>query len=462
MLLDRTSTVPAHEGRNIFPCTVLFSRLLRLAHRNPPKIAIRDLRANTEKTHLDLLVDVLALRETLQTRLGSKVREVLASDEEVYVAIIAPGSYEFAVAILAVLAIGAIAVPTTPALPVEEAMYFITKSHSVAVLVSASSEALGGQIQDRMRESTNPDFQCISVGPHIGSPTIPAAQILVSSDRYLDDNKPGVVIFTSGTSGPPKGSAMRRAFVHDCSLSVAEHFGITSEDTLLHVLPVHHATGIGIMFFPFLISGALLEFRSGSFDERWIWERWRQGACEPSKRLTFFSGVPTIYMRMMRYYRSTLSKLPEHQLQEYIAGARQFRACLCGTSALPTPINQFWTDLMQKRIMQRYGGSEFGAVIKMRPDNPDVPDGSVGEVFPGVDLKLSEGDEGEVLVKSPVSLRVGPGGMKDSWPSSTCFANTSSILLPPPTLTLLTGTIVPETVSVYPPTIGSQFQSDRL
>jgi malonyl-CoA/methylmalonyl-CoA synthetase len=88
----------------------------------------------------------------------------------------------------------------------------------------------------------------------------------------------------------------------------------------------------------------------------------------------------------------------------YIAGARQFRACLCGTSALPQPLNDFWTTLMQKKIIQRYGATEFGAVFKVRLDDKKVPDGSVGEIASGIDVKLSEGDEGEVLVKSPVRV----------------------------------------------------------
>jgi malonyl-CoA/methylmalonyl-CoA synthetase len=168
---------------------------------------------------------------------------------------------------------------------------------------------------------------------------------------------------------------------------------------------VHHATGVGINFFPFLISGSRIEFRSGGFDEVWMWERWKQGAVNARLRLTFFSGVPTIYMRMRRYYQRKLTKLPSQEIAKYIAGARQFRACLCGTSALPQPLNEFWTTLMQKKIIQRYGATEFGAVIKVRLDDKKTPDGSVGELVNGVDIKLSEGDEGEVLVKSPVMMR---------------------------------------------------------
>lgn len=81
---------------------------------------------------------------------------------------------------------------------------------------------------------------------------------------------------------------------------------------------------------------------------------------------------------------------------------RQFRACLCGTSALPQPLDDFWTALMQKRIVQRYGATEFGSVLKIRLDDQNAPDGSVGELESGIDLKLSGGNEGEILVKSPV------------------------------------------------------------
>jgi malonyl-CoA/methylmalonyl-CoA synthetase len=61
---------------------------------------------------------------------------------------------------------------------------------------------------------------------------------------------------------------------------------------------------------------------------------------------------------------------------------------------------------MQRPILQRYGATEFGAIFKMRLDDKTVPEGSVGEIASGVDVKLSEGDEGEVLVKSPVCLLI--------------------------------------------------------
>lgn len=337
----------------------------------------------------------------MRQQLDRTVLTALSDGGEVYIGILAPGGYEYAVAILAVLALGAAAVPLTTALPVEEAAYFVRKSRAAAVLTCSSAIDIGCALQKLITESDNASFRCIPIDPSLFTQPLSPSEIMISSDRYLDDNGPGVVIFTSGTTGPPKGAVMRRAYVHDDAMSVAEHYSLTEDDVMLHVLPVHHATGVGITFFPSLVSGSCIEFRSGGFDEVWMWERWREGARDSRRRLTFFSGVPTIYMRMRRYYQQKLSKLPPAAQAEYVAGARQFRACLCGTSALPHPISQFWAELMQKKIVQRYGATEFGAVFKAHIGDAEVPDGSVGEQIPGIDLKLSEGDEGEVLVKSP-------------------------------------------------------------
>lgn len=223
------------------------------------------------------------------------------------------------------------------------------------------------------------------------------SSFLISSDMVLDDNSAGLVIFTSGTSGPPKGAVLRRAFFSEDTRATAEHYGVSHRDVILHVLPVHHATGAMINFLPFLMSGACIEFRSGSFDAEWTWNRWVQGG------ITVFSGVPTIYTRMMRYYDQHLSKLAPQSRQRYREAAANIRVMMCGTSALPRPLQSFWTTVRNGRpILTRYGSTELSAVLKVPEHQQDgMPDGSVGTLFPGADAKLSDGDEGELLVKAP-------------------------------------------------------------
>lgn len=161
-----------------------------------------------------------------------------------YIAIVAAGGYEYTVAMLAVLALGAAAVPITPALPVEEAAYFIEKSRAALVLVSSYDLEKCCRLEKRIASTSNEHFRGVPIGPCTFTPTLDRTDIHISSDRALEENNAGVVIFTSGTTGPPKGAVMRRSFVFDCALSIADHYRLSVDDVMLHVLPVHHATGV--------------------------------------------------------------------------------------------------------------------------------------------------------------------------------------------------------------------------
>ncbi|KAF2753178.1 acetyl-CoA synthetase-like protein [Pseudovirgaria hyperparasitica] len=403
---DRTGMVPQHSGRNILPCSPFFTRLLRIATYGTNQTAIRDLRTGAVKSYLDLLSDALSLRERLLNQLSPHVLRALDAGDEVYICIFVPGCYEYAVAVLAVIALGAAAVPLAAVLPVEEAIYFVHKSKSPLVIVSNATRQRGNEVSQLLNQrhadtAQGKNFKSVPVEPCVGTNPLQVEDIYISSNRYLDDNAAGFVIFTSGTTGPPKGAVMRRAYLHDTALGVVKHFTMNAASVLLHVLPVHHATGVGLIFFPALMAGATLEFRSGSFDETWLWTRIRDAAVsrDQAMRLTHFSAVPTIYMRMMRFFQNTLSK--QANSAEYVQGARQLTALMCGTSALPWPVDDFWTRLLGQKIIQRYGATEIGAVIKVRMGVGAVPHGSVGERVMGVDIKLSEGDEGEMLIKSP-------------------------------------------------------------
>lgn len=402
---DRTLTVPRHHGDNVLPNVPIFDRLLRFAHRQPPRAAIRDLNAGVEKTYLQLLTDALALRRALRESLTPVTQRQLDEDQEVYIALIAPGGYEYAVAFIAILALGAAVVPisefpfhirklytnkpTATALPVQEAKSLVLRAQCAAIVSSSNATELTQGIVQAVGTS----LPRLTISHHLQPTPLDAHSITVSSNHIPNMNSAALVIFTSGTTGPPKGAVQRRSYIVGAAEDVADQYRLSEFDTVQHLLPVHHATGIGVTFLPFLISGACIEFRSGSFDPAWTWERWSKGG------LSVFSGVPTIYTRMMRYFESHIANLPSAQKEPYIQGARKLRVLLCGTSALPGPVQQFWTKILAgKPILTRYGGTEFHAVLKADLYGSS-PLNSVGRVSPGVDLKL--GEEGMVLVKGP-------------------------------------------------------------
>lgn len=107
---DRTNLFPSHEGPNVLPNSPFFARLLRHAHRQ--RIAVRDRNEqDSRKTYGDVLSDALALRSVAEQTLSDDTLAKLKRGEEVYLGILAAGGYEFTVAMIAVLAMGAAAVP---------------------------------------------------------------------------------------------------------------------------------------------------------------------------------------------------------------------------------------------------------------------------------------------------------------------------------------------------------------
>ncbi|KAL5001039.1 hypothetical protein BDV10DRAFT_199604 [Aspergillus recurvatus] len=399
---DGTLTVPLHKGDTVLPNLPFFEKLLRYAHRRPPTIAIRDVNAGVEKSYLELLTDALALRRALRRCLQTETLTDLDNDREVFIALIAPGGYEYAVAFTGILALGAAVVPIAPASPVQEAKSLVTQAQCVAVISSAHAVPLSQGIIQSIASSNSAAAQLphLTASHYLQRNPLPPSSITISSGPVPNMNTAALVIFTSGTTGPPKGAVQRRSYITSAAEDVADHYRLTETETVLHMLPVHHATGIGVTFLPFLVVGACVEFRSAGFDPKWTWERFRRIATATrEKSVSVFSGVPTIYTRLMRYFETNISLLPHEEQEPYIAGVRRIRVFLCGTSALPRPIQEFWTRILDgKMILTRYGGTEFHTTLKADLDGSS-PANSVGRVSPGVDLRLS--DEGEIMVKGP-------------------------------------------------------------
>ncbi|KAJ5155004.1 AMP-dependent synthetase/ligase [Penicillium coprophilum] len=366
---DRTLFIPPHVGDNVLPNLPFFHRLLRYAQRKPSPIVVRDLVAGMEKTYHHLISDVLAFRKTLEKSLSKEARHDLIADKEVYIGLLAPGGYEYTVGFIAILAIGAAVVPMAAILPAEEASYFLSKAQCVALVAGTTSEKTAQSIARYMEESKGVHIPCISpIASHLRPTLLPSDQATISSGPVPDMNAAALVIFTSGTTGPPRVL---------CSVAV--------------IYP-----GTERRMQSFTKSQTRTQFFMSS---RCITPLVVDMGALATGGLTFFSGVPTIYMRMMRYYEENIAHQTPEIRDQYISGARQIRAMLCGTSALPGPVQEFWHQIRNKPILTRYGATEFGAVIKTELDSDGTPQNSVGRVAEAVSLKLT--DEGQILVKCP-------------------------------------------------------------
>lgn len=71
------------------------------------------------------------------------------------------------------------------------------------------------------------------------------------------------MIFTSGTTGLPKAAVLRGAYLNEIPLELEDLYELRKDDCILHFLPAHHLTGIGVNILPFLFVGASIEFQGG-------------------------------------------------------------------------------------------------------------------------------------------------------------------------------------------------------
>ena len=102
--------IPRHLGPKVLPNFPIFQKLLFYAYGDD-SVAIRDTTNNIEATFSRLLSDLIILRNAIWVHLDEDIQTKLLRGEEVYINIVAQGSYEFAIAFFAVLALGAVIVP---------------------------------------------------------------------------------------------------------------------------------------------------------------------------------------------------------------------------------------------------------------------------------------------------------------------------------------------------------------
>ncbi len=107
---DRVQYVSRHSGPHVFPDLLYFSRLIRLAYKED-LIAVKDLTFGYTASYAQLLTDALHFRNVLRRALNPAVVERIDNSEEVFVNLLGPGGYEFTVAFLALMALGAVIVP---------------------------------------------------------------------------------------------------------------------------------------------------------------------------------------------------------------------------------------------------------------------------------------------------------------------------------------------------------------
>jgi malonyl-CoA/methylmalonyl-CoA synthetase len=210
-------------------------------------------------------------------------------------------------------------------------------------------------------------------------------------EQDFDGEQPAFIVYTSGTTGPPKGVVLPRRAIESNLDALATAWEWTADDVLVHALPLFHVHGLilGIVG-PLRRGGSVRHL--GRFSSEAV-------ARELGGDATMMFGVPTMYHRLA----ADVERDPA--LAEAIGRARLL---VSGSAALPAGDHTRVFQATGQRIVERYGMSETLMNCSVRANGERRP-GAVGLPVDGVDLRIVDeqgnhvdnGEVGEIEVRGP-------------------------------------------------------------
>ena len=287
------------------------------------------------------------------------------------VAILCRPGREFTSAILAVWWAGAVAVPLHPDHPVTELAHVVSDSRCSTILASPTHRDLAADL------AANHDCRLVTVDP-LARSVIPRHTPAPTDDA--------LIVYTSGTTGRPKGVVHTHASLGAQMSGMVEAWEWTADDRILCVLPLHHVHGLVNVTLTPLWVGALCE-SPGGFDASHVWNRMASGD------LTVFMAVPTVYSRLIAAWEAAdLSTR-----NRWSNGAGRLRLMVSGSAALPVSVLERWRELTGHVLLERYGMTELGMALSNTIEQRTP--GHVGWPFPGVEAMIEE--DGQLLIRGP-------------------------------------------------------------
>ena len=220
----------------------------------------------------------------------------------------------------------------------------------------------------------------------VGRPVLPPPDL----DRASAEEG-ALLLFTSGTTGPPKGVLLSHANLLASSASVGAAWRWSPEDRLVLSLPLFHLHGLGVGLHGTLLAGASAVLLP-RFDPDLVLD------AAASTRATLLFGVPTMWVRLAASSR--------------VAELGRLRLCISGSAPLAPEVFDALAERGGTRVVERYGMTETG-MLASNPVEGERRPGTVGVALPGVSIRLAPGTAAdEIVVRGPgvfAGYRTGAG-----------------------------------------------------
>ena len=360
------------------------------------------------------------------------------------VAIIAESRPEWLSIDLAILAAGAVSVPVYPTLAAAQVRYILQDSAAAIAVVSTrlqleKIQAIRHQlpalqaivVMDATAAGNSPSVLSLAAATERGHARMVGewgvAKQFRDVARAIRPDQLATIVYTSGTTGEPKGVMLTHGALVSNVFAAGQVFGLSESDVSLSFLPLSH-TFERVVSWIYLVSGVHVVFAE-SFDtvgrdiglarptvvtgvprvyEKLYARIMENGASAPGMQSTLFRWAVGAGIKKSRATLRGRSAGPLDRLQARLADALvlqkvrerlggRMRYLVSGSAPLGTDIAEFFGALGLP-IIEGYGLTETPAALTVnQPDAPRV--GTVGKALPGIELRIAE--DGEILARGP-------------------------------------------------------------
>ncbi|NNG36352.1 long-chain-fatty-acid--CoA ligase [Nakamurella aerolata] len=309
-------------------------------------------------------------------------------------ALMLPNVPAFAVIYYGALRAGAIVVPMNPLFKTREIEYYLRDSGAsmLFAMPSVTTEAAGAAEAVGVPFVPIDGADTIALGPILqvaGAP--PLAEV---ADRADDDT--AVILYTSGTTGSPKGAELTHFNLNRNQQTTTETLlRLGPDDVVMGCLPLFHVFGMTAALNASVASGSTLTLIP-RFDPAKALE------VIGRDQVTVFEGVPTMYSAML----AAAAHAPSADLSS-------LRVCVSGGASLPVEVLRKFEERFSAMILEGYGLSETSPVASFNHPDAERKPGSIGTAIRGVemavfdenDAEVPQGEIGEIVIRGDNIMR---------------------------------------------------------
>lgn len=297
------------------------------------------------------------------------------------VAILLGNSPEFIQAYLAVLKLGAIAIPLNPAFTETELIYILNDAN-VKLIISKEEQ----EVKLLSVKSSCPNCEHVVAIEQVNQKN----STVSFTSPVFSENDPAVILYTSGTTGNPKGAIITHRNLIENVKDFSSMIKLHESDKMIAVLPMFHSFCLTICVNMILLNGATTIIVP-KFNPIELVDIIK------NEKATLIAAVPTIY--------NYINQLSNVSAEDFTS----LRACISGGSSIPIELLQSLQEKLHLNILEGYGLSETSPVLTFNPYGGLCKPGSVGIDLPSVKTKIFNesgeevlvGELGEVVAKGP-------------------------------------------------------------